>query len=280
MSPPRRRRAARGLARFGPLIVVVVSVLAIVVDHQLRASAAPSAARSANAPSAAGPVEAGRELFVVGCSGCHGLDGTGLRAADGSVLGPSLTASGEAAAYFYLSTGRMPLANPTKPPVRKDPVYTAEQIDDLVAFVGSLGDGPAIPQVQPAAGDLAAGGEIYRSQCAACHSATGAGGALSYGRAAPSLSEATPLQVATAVRIGPDQMPAFGDDAISADQLNSLARYIEYLHHPDNRGGVDLGGLGPVPEGLLIWMVGIGGIIALCVWIAYKPRRREARATR
>jgi ubiquinol-cytochrome c reductase cytochrome c subunit len=260
--------------------VVVASVAAITVDHQLRASAAPRAASSATALSADGPVDAGRELFVVGCSGCHGLAGTGLRAADGSVLGPSLTASGEAAAYFYLSTGRMPLANPTKQPVRKDPVYTAEQIDELVAFVGSLGAGPAIPQVEPGAGDLAVGGEIYRAQCAACHSATGAGGALSYGRAAPSLSKATPLQVATAVRIGPDQMPAFGDDAISADQLNSLARYIEYLHHPDNRGGVDLGGLGPVPEGLLIWMVGIGGIITLCVWIAYKPRRREARATR
>jgi len=276
MTTPRRHRTAVGLTRFGPLIVVVVSALAIVVDHQLQAAAGPERA----ATSAGGSVEAGRDLFVVGCSGCHGLDGTGLRAADGSVLGPSLTSSGEAGAYFYLSTGRMPLSNPTKQPVRKDPVYTAAQIDDLVAFVGSLGDGPAIPQVSPETGDLAEGGEIYRTQCAACHSATGAGGALSYGRAAPSLSKATPQQVAAAVRIGPDQMPAFGDDAISPEALNSLARYVEYLHHPDNRGGVDLGGLGPVPEGLLIWMVGIGGLIALCVWIAYKPRRHDNRVTR
>ena len=275
MTSPRRRRTAVGLTRFGPLVVVLASLSAVAVDHQLRASAAPGGARPAS-----GSADAGSELFAVGCSGCHGLDGTGLRAADGSVLGPSLTASGEASAYFYLSTGRMPLADPTKQPVRKDPVYTAEQINDLVAFVGSLGDGPAVPQVDPAGGELAEGGEIYRSQCAACHSATGAGGALSYGRAAPSLAKASPLQVATAVRIGPDQMPAFSDDAISTDQLDSLAKYIEYLHHPDNRGGVDLGGLGPVPEGLLIWMVGIGGIITLCVWIAYKPRRRDVRATR
>ena len=275
MTSPRRRRTAVGLTRFGPLIVVLVSLSAVAVDHQLRASAAPGGARPAS-----GSADAGSELFAVGCSGCHGLDGTGLRAADGSVLGPSLTASGEASAYFYLSTGRMPLSNPTKQPVRKDPVYTDAQIADLVAFVGSLGDGPPIPEVSAISGDLAEGGEIYRTQCAACHSATGAGGALSYGRAAPSLSKATPTQVAAAVRIGPDQMPAFGDDAISAEELNSLARYIEYLHNPDNRGGVDLGGLGPVPEGLLIWMVGIGGLIALCVWIAYKPRRHDARATR
>ena len=274
-SPRRPRSVAARLARFGPLICVVVSVVAIVVDHEVRDSASAAAA-----PGDDQAIESGRELFVVGCSGCHGLDGTGLRAADGSVLGPSLTESGEAGAYFYLSTGRMPLSNPTKQPVRKDPVYTATQIADLVAFVGSLGDGPAIPQVTPAVGDLAAGGEIYRGQCAACHSATGAGGALSYGRAAPSLSEATPAQVAAAVRIGPDQMPAFGDDAISADELNSLARYVEYLHHPDNRGGVDLGGLGPVPEGLLIWMVGVGGLITLCVWIAYKPRQHGSRVTR
>ena len=258
------------------MICLVVSVVAVMVDHQFRASAAaadgttPTSSMPANGQS----IEAGRELFVIGCSGCHGLNGGGLQATDGSVLGPNLTQSGEAGAFFYLSTGRMPLSDPTKQPVRKDPVYTTSEIAALVAFVGSLGNGPAIPRVTPAGGDLAAGGELYRAQCAACHSATGAGGALSYGRAAPSLSQATADQVGAAVRIGPGQMPVFGTDAISDQQLNGLARYVEYLHDPDNRGGIDLGGLGPVPEGLLVWMVGIGGLIMLCVWIAHKPRRR------
>ncbi|MCU1395980.1 MAG: qcrC [Ilumatobacteraceae bacterium] len=265
------------LLRSAPVLFVIVSVLAIVVDHQIRASAAPAAPDIAAA--AGSLVDTGRQLFLTGCSGCHGLTGAGLHAADGSVLGPALTNSGEAAAYFYLSTGRMPLSDPTKQPLRKDPVYDPQQIDALVAFVGSLGNGPTIPQVSTAAGDLAAGGEIYRLQCAACHSATGAGGALSYGRAAPSLSQATPEQIGTAIRIGPGQMPVFGTGTISDTQLNGLAAYIEYLHHPDNRGGVDLGGLGPVPEGLLIWMVGIGGLILLCVWIAYTPRRVARRRT-
>lgn len=243
----------------------------IAVDHELRAAAAPAAVSGDQS------VEAGRELFIVGCSGCHGLNGEGLKSVDGSVLGPTLIDSGEAAAYFYLSTGRMPLSDPTKQPLRKDPVYDSTQIAELVAFVGSLGNGPKVPGVDVAVGDLAAGGEVYRSQCAACHSATGAGGALSYGRAAPSLSQATALQVGAAIRIGPGQMPVFGIDTISDQQLDSLAKYVEYLHHPQNRGGLDLGGLGPVPEGLLVWMAGVGGLIVLCVWIAYTPRRRRAK---
>lgn len=258
------------------MICVAVSILAVMADHEMRASAAVPSMAPASAVSDDQLIANGRALFVTGCSGCHGVNGAGLLATDGSVLGPDLTQSGQAAAYFYLSTGRMPLSDPSKQPLRKDPVYDAADIDALVAFVGSLGNGPTIPNVDVAAGDLSAGGELYRSQCAACHSATGAGGALSYGRAAPSLSQATAQQIGTAIRVGPGQMPVFGSDAISDQQLNGLARYIEYLHHPDNRGGVDLGGLGPVPEGLLVWMVGVGGLVMLCVWIAYRPRRREA----
>jgi ubiquinol-cytochrome c reductase cytochrome c subunit len=136
--------------------------------------------------------EQGRELFVTGCSGCHGLNGQGLKAPDGSARGPSLKDAGEAGAYYYLHTGRMPLADPEDVPVRKDPAYNESDMRALVAYVGSLGHGPRVPDVNVRAGNLADGGEQFRGNCAACHSASGAGGALSYGRAAPSLAKATP----------------------------------------------------------------------------------------
>lgn len=216
----------------------------------------------------------GRELFLTQCSSCHGVDGKGLRGPGDAVRGPSLTHSGEAAAYFYLSTGRMPLGASNNVPVRKPRAYSPADIDDLVVYVGSLGDGPKVPRVEQSKGSLAAGGEVFRAQCAACHSATGAGGALSYGRAAPSLGQASPTELGAAVVVGPGQMPRF---RLSKHQVDSVARYVEYLHHPDDRGGVALGRLGPIPEGFLVWVVGIGGLLVLAGWIGAHGTTRRAR---
>jgi ubiquinol-cytochrome c reductase cytochrome c subunit len=217
----------------------------------------------------------GRELYVTGCSSCHGLEGEGVVAPDGDARGPSLEDAGAALAYYMVSTGRMPLGNSEEISRRKEPAYDAEEIDALVAYVASLGDGPPIPEVDPAAGDLAAGGELYRSNCQACHSATGAGGALSYGQAAPSLSQATPTQVAAAVRSGPGEMPVFGPDAIDAEELDSVVRYVRYLEDPDDRGGISLGRLGPIPEGFVIWVLGMGLLIVICTWIGGRSRDRR-----
>ncbi len=216
----------------------------------------------------------GRELFLTQCSSCHGVDGKGLTAPGDAVRGPSLLNSGEASAYFYLSTGRMPLGASNQVPVRKPRAYSQADIDDLVVYVGSLGDGPKVPRVEPSKGDLATGGELFRSQCAACHSATGAGGALSYGRAAPSLGQANATELGSAVIIGPGQMPRF---RLSKHQVDSLARYVDYLHHPDDRGGIALGRLGPIPEGFLVWVVGIGGLLVLAGWIGAHGTPRRAQ---
>lgn len=154
----------------------------------------------------------GRELYVTGCSSCHGSDGEGVTTADGKLRGVSLEDSGEAAAYYELATGRMPLSDPDDQPRRKRPAYNDEEIAALVAYVGSLGDGPDLPVVEIADANLATGGELFRANCAPCHSASGSGGALSYGRAAPNLSQTTPLEVAAAVRAGPGPMPPFSPD--------------------------------------------------------------------
>ena len=222
-------------------------------------------------------VAEGRELYETGCSSCHGSDGQGVVAPDGSARGPSLENAGEAAAYYYLSTGRMPLANSEEQPQRKRPAYDDEEIAALVAFVGTLGAGPAVPDVDIADADLAAGGELFRANCQACHSASGSGGALSYGRAAPRLSDATPTEMGAAVRVGPGQMPVFGPETISDEGLDDLAAYVEYLHSPEDPGGVPIGRTGPIPEGFVAWLVGIPALLGLVAWIGTRMpiRRRE-----
>jgi quinol---cytochrome-c reductase cytochrome c subunit len=262
-----RRAGLRGLHR---LLVAVPLVVAAAATPVVMAAASPGQAGPDQAQ-----LTAGRELFVTGCASCHGERGEGGTGPDGDVRGPSLRQSGAAGAYYYLSTGRMPLANPDDQPVRKPPAYTARQIDALVAYVASLGNGPAIPRVDVAKGDLAAGGEIFRGNCQACHSASGSGGALSYGRAAPNLSKATPKQVGAAIRVGPGQMPVFSPDIISDRQLDSLARYVEYLHHPEDPGGIPIGRTGPIPEGFVAWLIGLVALVLLVAWIgSHAPVRR------
>jgi len=212
-------------------------------------------------------IEAGRELYLVGCVSCHGPEGAGVATAAGDFRGPSLLGSGEAAAYYYLSTGRMPLANAEEQPARKKPAYTPSEIEALVAYVGSLGDGPEVPDVGPAGADIAEGGVLYRSNCAPCHSAAGIGGALSYGRAAPSVHPSTPLEIAAAIRVGPGQMPAFSEGALSDRDLDDIVAYVEYLDSPENPGGASLGGAGPIPEGFVSWLFGVGALLAATLWI-------------
>lgn len=217
----------------------------------------------------------GRELYLTGCSSCHGIEGEGVTADDGSVRGPSLESSGEAAAYYYLSTGRMPLGNSEEQAVRKEPAYDLEEQEALVAFVGSLGDGPRVPSVDPEAGDLAVGGEIFRANCQACHSASGSGGALSYGDAAPRLAPATPTEIAAAVRVGPGQMPVFGRETITDEELDGLVRYVEYLDSPDDPGGVPIGRTGPIPEGFVAWLFGMTALLVLVAWIGTRSPIRK-----
>jgi quinol---cytochrome-c reductase cytochrome c subunit len=261
---------APGLRNLHRLLVAVPLVVTAAATPVVMAAASPGQQEPDQAQ-----VTAGRELFVTGCASCHGERGEGETGPHGDVRGPSLRQSGAAGAYYYLSTGRMPLANPDDQPVRKSPAYTARQIDALVAYVASLGNGPAIPDVDIVRGDLATGGEIFRANCQACHSASGSGGALSYGRAAPNLSKATPRQIGSAIRVGPGQMPVFSPNVIDDRQLDSLARYVEYLHHPADPGGIPIGRTGPIPEGFVAWLIGLVALVLLVAWIgSHAPVRR------
>jgi quinol---cytochrome-c reductase cytochrome c subunit len=200
-------------------------------------------------------VAQGRELYVEGCSSCHGMDAKGVDS-----QGPSLIGAGAAAADFYLRTGRMPLAQPGHEPERTEPAYPDDQIRALDAYVGSLG-GPAIPAVNPSAGSISRGAELFGSSCAGCHSITGEGGVV-VGGFAPELHDVTPTEVAEAVRVGPYLMPSFDRNQISDQDLDSITRYVdEAVQQPDDRGGWGIGHLGPVPEGLVAWVVAVVALL-------------------
>jgi ubiquinol-cytochrome c reductase cytochrome c subunit len=196
------------------------------------------------------PVAQGRALFVSGCSYCHGAQANGIPG-----RGPSLRGVGAAAADFYLSTGRMPLSAPSHPPVRNDHLGdNAAQRRALVAYVASLG-GPPVPAVDPGRGDARLGQELFSESCAGCHAITARGGVVPGAGIAPALGEATPTQIAEAVRVGPYLMPRFGERQIDQHELDSITRYVLTTRHLDDRGGWGIGNIGPVPEGMIAWLL-------------------------
>lgn len=196
------------------------------------------------------------------CAWCHGPDG------EGSPRGPSLVGVGAASADFMLRTGRMPLDDPDERMRRQEPQYPAVQIEALVEFVASFGDGPPIPDVEPG-GDLNVGGRLYRIECAACHGASGGGGALTQ-VAVPSVLEAAPVEVAEAMIIGPGAMPVFGR-SLTEGERNAVVAYVGYLQDPQPRGGVALKGSDRVGEGLVAWTVLLGLVVPTAIWLG---RRR------
>ncbi|HEX6456041.1 MAG TPA: c-type cytochrome [Solirubrobacterales bacterium] len=192
------------------------------------------------------PESAGRRLFVQGCSSCHGFDAEGVKGS-----GPSLIGVGEEAADFYLRTGRMPLDDPGAEPVRGPSPYTGAQIRALTRYVGSLG-GPPIPAVHAESGDLAEGRKLFAEHCAGCHQIVGQGGMLP-GAVVPDLESASATDVAEAVHVGPYVMPSF--EHLTQSEVDDLARYVEYVHEPEDRGGWGIGHIGPIPEGMVAWLL-------------------------
>jgi ubiquinol-cytochrome c reductase cytochrome c subunit len=219
--------------------VVVLAVVALV-------AAAPAWAQ--------GDVSRGRSLFVTGCVECHGLDAKGV---PGS--GPSLRGVGERAPDFFLRTGRMPLADPHDEPMRSEPEFSNAQIEDLVAYIGSLG-GPPIPEVHPDQGNISLGFRLFGDHCAGCHQIVAKGGIVP-GAAAPALDEATATEIAEAIRVGPFVMPHFDEQLIDQHELDSIVRYVLSTRDPDNRGGWGIGNVGPIPEGMVAWLLACGVLV-------------------
>jgi ubiquinol-cytochrome c reductase cytochrome c subunit len=196
-------------------------------------------------------VARGGELYAESCASCHGDDLGGLRG-----RGPALRGVGAAALDFYLSTGRMPLSRPGIEPERAEPVFDRRDIDALIAYVGGRAPGgPAIPAVDPSRGSVAEGRRLYTDSCSGCHQIMGQGG-IAPGLVAPPLSASTPRQIGEAIRVGPYLMPRFSERMLDARQVSSIARYVtEVTQRPPDRGGWGIGHIGPIPEGLVAFLL-------------------------
>jgi ubiquinol-cytochrome c reductase cytochrome c subunit len=213
-------------------------------------------------PDAAAQAPQGRDLYARDCVGCHGPDASGVplggpvtTARNAAAGGPSLHGVGAASADLYLSLGYMPLRDARDRPTRHAPIYTQAEIDALVEYVASLpGGGPGIPDVDPARGDLALGQRLFTQSCAGCHQSLGEGGVVAGGTVAPKLDRATALQVAEAIRVGPNVMPRFSERALDRHDVDSIAAYVLYAQRPKDGGGWPLGHVGPVAEGAVAWL--------------------------
>lgn len=203
-----------------------------------------------------------RSVFLSDCAVCHGADG------QGSDRGPSLANTGPAGVDYWVSTGRMPLDDPKDTPVRRPVRYSPRRVRELVEYVAALthNASPAIPSIDVGRADLARGATQYQLNCAACHSATGAGGAL-FRREAPKVTDATAVQAIEAMRIGPGQMPAFGRAALTRSQVRDVAAYVRYLADPRDRGGDPLWHIGPLAEGGAIGLLGLVPLLLVTRWI-------------
>lgn len=204
----------------------------------------------------------GAQLYFRDCAWCHG------RAGGGSEYGPGIETSGTASVHFYLSTGRMPLDHPEQPADRAAPVYTPEEIDAIVGYTSRFSTGPEIPTIDPDRGEYARGADLYLQNCAACHSSTGAGAVFTSGNRVSHLFDATSQEIAEAMLIGPRGMPIF--ESYTEDEVDSIVRYVVALQEAPERGGNQLGKLGPFSEGAVAWVVGLGALLIVIRWIGSK----------
>jgi ubiquinol-cytochrome c reductase cytochrome c subunit len=210
----------------------------------------------------------GAQLYAGNCAVCHGIAGEGVekpKTGTGHLKGrgPSLRGVGARTADFYISTGYMPLASPTEQPWRHRVLFTEREQRALVQYVASLGGGPPIPTPAPQNGDVAEGLRLFTQHCAGCHQVVAEGGYVTDARV-PKLKQATPRQIAEAVRIGPYLMPKFSEKAISNRQLNSIIAYIQASKKPQDSGGWGIGHIGPVPEGMVAWFIAAALLVGLC----------------
>lgn len=256
--PARRRSSLLGPAA---LVGAALTVFAVLVTT----GSAPAQVQPVSTKPAT--IAAGEVLFDAHCESCHGAGGTGAK-------GPELLNVGAAAVDFFLSTGRMPLNSPTAEPLSHKPYFNKTQIAQLVAYISSLDvqngtPGPGIPKVAPLCTGkqtkncvtLSEGNDLFLLNCAQCHDASASGGDLSNGYVIPSLRQATKTQVAEAIRVGPRPMPNFGPGQLSQQQVSAIADYVYYLSHAGNRGGLGIANFGPVPEGFVACIFGLGALL-------------------
>lgn len=247
-----------------PLAAIALLLMGLLLTGGLYAVATTVNQAKADTTSfSANDAEEGGKLFAANCATCHGMGASGTKD------GPSLVGVGAAAVDFQVGTGRMPMQMNGPQAQAKPQQFNDEQTHQLSAYVASLGAGPAIPEehLLDEKGDAAKGGELFRVNCAMCHNAAAAGGALTRGKFAPALADVTGKHIYEAMATGPQNMPVFNDSNVSPEGKRDIITFLKTIEANGSPGGADLGALGPVSEGLFVWVAGLGVIIAFTIWL-------------
>jgi len=262
---PSPRTATKKTGRRGPVATASLLLVGLLTTGGAYALFSSTATADESATTAASQqmLDEGQKLFASNCATCHGLE------AQGTDDGPSLIGVGAASVDFQVGTGRMPMAV-SGPQAEEKPVqFTDDQVKQMSAWVASLAPGPAIPEDEylQADGDATNGAELFRINCAMCHNVAGAGGALTEGKYAPPLGGVDEAHIYEAMLTGPQNMPVFNDLNISPEDKADIITYLKYLDANPSPGGFELGSLGPVAEGLFIWIFGLGAVVAVTIWL-------------
>lgn len=266
-----------------PLAGLAVLLMALLLTGGAYSLFSPGA-QAEQTSTTAEDIEAGRKLFLISCSTCHGTNGEGVPVVTGGQYGPALTDVGGASVDFQVGTGRMPMARPDQQAPRKPPIFDEEETRQLAAFVDSLGTGPAIPDEsaytlpddlteEEREEAISRGGQIFLTNCTACHNFDGSGGAMPRGGYAPTLRGVDSKYIYEALLTGPQSMPSFSDGNLSPESKAEVIAYLKQTEETPGYGGAGLGSLGPVSEGLFAWLVGIGGLVGFAIWIAAHTTR-------
>lgn len=263
-----REKKRRSNGRRSPLAAAALIGAGLLITGGIYAgaSAAIAATETPTSASTQLTVDDGEKLFQANCATCHGMD------LQGTANGPSLYGVGELSVEFQLATGRMPLQMQGPQAPQKEPQFTQPQIEAMSSFVQSVAPGPTYPadEILDGEGDVAHGAELFRVNCAMCHNVAAAGGALTEGKYAPGLANTSALHIYAAMVTGPQNMPVFGDMNLSDEDKRDIISALLYQQDAVAIGGFTLGSLGPVSEGLFIWIFGIGALVAISVWITAK----------
>jgi ubiquinol-cytochrome c reductase cytochrome c subunit len=259
-----------------PLAALVVLLFALAATGGLYAALAPQKAQAEDTSQQSLAIEQGKKLYSVGCSSCHGMAGQGSK-----INGPSLVGVGSAAVDFQVGTGRMPAQQPGAQIPAKKVIYSQAEIDQLAAYIASLGPGPSIPtkdEYTPTSADSASrGGELFRTNCTQCHNYNGKGGALTNGKYAPALDGVSNKHMYEAMLTGPQSMPNFPNSTLTAENKREIIAYLKATNSDNaaSPGGLSLGSLGPVTEGLVGWIFGLGLLIVTAIWVAARTTKAK-----
>ncbi len=257
-----------------PAAIAVLLMLGLFLTGAVYAVVAPKDADATTKALPAQSIEEGRQLFLANCASCHGQNAEGRATGNGDkIAGPALAGVGAAAVDFQVGTGRMPLSGPMVQAPQKEVQFTQPQIDSMAAYIASLAPGPGVPSdeaVDPTKGDAAKGGELFRVNCAMCHNFAGAGGALTRGKYAPAIGDVSGRHIYQAMVTGPQSMPVFSDENLNPESKRDIIAFLNTIEEQENPGGMALGSLGPVTEGLFAWVFALGILIGCAVWLGSK----------